>query len=50
MNTCGRSCGRKEERIEVLSVGIDNFEQADMYEEFIPYSDGDHDENFSMDS
>ena len=28
----------KKRGIEVLSVGIDNFEQADMYEEFIPYS------------
>ena len=24
--------------IEVLSVGIDNFDQADMYDEFIPFS------------
>ena len=28
----------KKRGIEVLSVGIDNFDQADMYEEFIPYS------------
>lgn len=28
----------KKRGIEVLSIGIDNFDQADMYEEFIPYS------------
>lgn len=28
----------KKRNIEVLSVGIDNFDQADMYDEFIPYS------------
>lgn len=28
----------KKERIEVLSIGIDNFDQSDMYDEFIPYS------------
>ena len=27
----------KKRGIEVLSVGIDNFDQSDMYEEFIPY-------------
>lgn len=28
----------KKRGIEVLSVGIDNFDQTDMYEEFIPYA------------
>lgn len=28
----------KKQNIEVLSVGIENFEQEDIYEEFIPYS------------
>lgn len=28
----------RRENIEVLSIGIDNFDQADMYDEFIPYS------------
>lgn len=28
----------KKENIEVLSIGIDNFDQSDMYDEFIPYS------------
>ncbi|WP_303181122.1 hypothetical protein [uncultured Butyricimonas sp.] len=27
----------KKRGIEVLSIGIDNFDQSDMYEEFIPY-------------
>lgn len=31
----------KKKRIEVLSLGIDNFDQADMYDEFIPYSGAD---------
>lgn len=31
----------RKKGIEVLSLGIDNFEQAEMYEEFIPYSGAD---------
>ena len=40
----------KKRGIEVLSVGIDNFEQADMYEVYFLFRSGDHDENLSMDS
>ena len=31
----------KKKRIEVLSLGIDNYDQADMYDVFIPYSGAD---------